>query len=100
MINWDKPLLYMSEKTVIIWPEGKVPTAEEQAIAEKIARELGAIDWDEFDRECAKKMPPRPPGLRTTKSHCCNATVVTVGRGLLRQVCSVCGKDYHPRIYR
>jgi hypothetical protein len=90
----------MSEKPVIVWPEGKVPTSQEKELAQKIVGQMGEIDWGEFDRQVAQKMPPRPLGLRTTKSRCCNATVVTVGRGLLRQVCLACGKEHHAGVYR
>lgn len=74
----------------------------------KIKKEVEKMDelektikekMDKLAEELVNKKWPRMGGLITQKSHCCGASVVLVGTGILSYVCSKCGKPYREAVY-
>lgn len=65
-------------------------------IGPKSTQAIGDVDWQKYEQDMQKRLPPLRPGLITEKSLCCNATVITVGRGLRGDICIKCGKPHEP----
>ena len=47
--------------------------------------------------DLSNKFPFPKGGVRRETCPLCGGTIVTTGKGILRQVCSKCGKSYSPR---
>lgn len=55
---------------------------------------------DALAQQTANQKWPRMGGLIVKKSHCCGASLVLRGKGILSYVCSKCGKVHHEPVYR
>jgi hypothetical protein len=67
-------------------------------IREKLKKHLENQDFMKKIQASAdrRRKKPHTGGLLTKKSRCCGAPVITVGQGLLREICSQCKKPYRP----